>query len=229
MVGDGDPPQQPAPVLLERRVPYEQQAVVQLKEVQQGAFYDWGALPAAAICRRLALVYVVFFAVGCAVASNTYTMPGEVAAVLLAGNVGGMLLTFLFMVRIYSGWNYVSERLGEAVLDYEESSWADGFMARKPEEVRARDQYLNEFTVKPVLAKLKPILGALAVLLVVSAVGLKVLGGNPDEQYSAAYLSRLSTDDKAAEAAAARAARSGKPAYCGDRYYKVIAGGSMCD
>lgn len=217
------------PAMLERRVPYEQQAVVQLKELQDGAFYDWATLPVGALIPRFAVVYVLFAGVGGFVATGTYDFPDELLQIALAGNVGGVFMTLLFMLRIYSGWSYVSERLSMPVLDYEESSWADGFEAKKPDEVRARDQYLNEFTVKPVLGKLRPLVGATAGAALLSVVALKVLGGAPEEPYSPEYLSNLSMDDKAAERERARAAKVGKPAYCQDRYYKVVAGGNGCD
>ncbi|KAJ1625369.1 hypothetical protein T492DRAFT_880206 [Pavlovales sp. CCMP2436] len=92
-------------------------------------------------------------------------------------------------------------------------------MSKKPEEIRARDQFLNEFTVKPVLKKLRPLLAAIAVSTVLSVGAYKMVEGTPDMQL----------DDKAAAAEAARAEKTGKPAYCYDRYYKAMAGGGMCD
>lgn len=252
------------PALLERRVPYAQQAVVQLKEVQSEPFYPWAALPLPALLPRLAVVYALFAGVGGWVATNTYSFPTDALQIVLAGNMGGCTFVLLFMLRIVSGWSFVSNRLGEEVLDYEESGWADGFQARKPEEVRARDLYLNEFTVKPVLARMRPLMSALAVATVVSIVAFKLVEGDPNVQYrwarrsvrplssaalppacrltpqtissplsrtlnSADYLSNLQGDDKAAEAERMRAAQSGKPSYCFDRYYKAVAGGGMCD
>jgi len=217
------------PALLERRVPYAQQAVVQLKEVQEEPFYNWAVLPRAALVPRLALVYALLTAVGGAIAGSTYDFPTDALQIALAANMGGCCLLLLFTLRIYSGWSFVSNRLAEEVLDYEESSWADGFAAKKPEEVRARDLYLNEFTVKPVLAKLKPVVGALAAAAVISVVAFRLFEGEPDVQYSPEYLSNLQSDDKAAEIERRRGAQSGKPAYCFDRYYKAVAGGGMCD
>jgi hypothetical protein len=218
-----------APALVERRVPYGQQAVVQLKEVQEGAFYEWAALDQPQLLLRMAAVYVVFAAIGGWIAGVTYTMPVETLQVALAANMGGCVMLLLFMLRIYSGWSFVSDRLGLEVLDYEESGWADGFTAQKPEEVRARDLFLNEFKVKPVLAKLRPIVGAVAVATVISIAAFKVLGGAPDIAYTPEYLSTLQLDDKAAAEEAKRAAQSGKPSYCFDRYYKAVAGGGMCN
>lgn len=217
------------PALLERRVPYAQQAVVQLKEVQQEPFYPWASLPLPALLPRLGVVYVLFSLIGGAIACNTYAFPTDALQIGLAANMGGCAFLLLFTLRIYSGWSFVSDRLGEEILDYEESGWADGFQAKKPEEVRARDQFLNEFTVKPVLAKFRPVVGAIAVAAVLSIIAFKLVEGQPDLQYSAEYLNNLQSDDKAAEIEQLRAVQSGKPAYCFDRYYKAVAGGSMCD
>jgi hypothetical protein len=218
-----------APALFERQVPYAQQAVVQLKEVQEGAFYDWAQLSRPALVVRLAATYALFASFGGWIASVTYVWPDDLMQIVLAANMGGVAMLLLFTLRIYSGWAYVSDRLGSAVLDYEESSWADGYSAKKPDEVRARDQYLDEFTVKPVLAKLKPVVAAISLAAVLSVATFSLVKGEADVQYSPEYLSTLSQDDKAAQAEAERAARSGKPAYCFDRYYKAMAGGGMCN
>mmetsp|Transcript_33701 Transcript_33701/g.83981 ORF Transcript_33701/g.83981 Transcript_33701/m.83981 type:complete len:262 (-) Transcript_33701:188-973(-) len=217
------------PAMLERRLPYNQQAVVQLKEIQEGVFYDWAALPQPTLLLRLGVVYAFAAALGGWIATQTYEFPEEALQVVLAANMGGAFSLLVFFLRIYSGWSYVSDRLGMEVLDYEESGWADGFMSKKPEEIRARDQFLNEFTVKPVLKKLRPLLAAIAVSTVLSVGAYKMVEGTPDMQFAPAYLSNLQLDDKAAAAEAARAEKTGKPAYCYDRYYKAMAGGGMCD
>ncbi|CAM9806276.1 unnamed protein product [Chrysoparadoxa australica] len=69
--------------------------------------------------------------------------------------------------RLYVGWNYVGGRLDADVVVFEESGWYDGQDWVKPNEVRTRDQLIYQYEVKPVLDRLKVVLGGCAAAFVV--------------------------------------------------------------
>ncbi|KAJ1625368.1 hypothetical protein T492DRAFT_237371 [Pavlovales sp. CCMP2436] len=84
-----------------------------------GVFYDWAALPQPTLLLRLGVVYAFAAALGGWIATQTYEFPEEALQVVLAANMGGAFSLLVFFLRIYSGWSYVSDRLGMEVLDYE--------------------------------------------------------------------------------------------------------------
>jgi hypothetical protein len=86
--------------------------------------------------------------------------------------------------------------------------------------------------IDPIAGRVLKAVAASFAALALSVVALNVVApGDPYEIYSDSYLSKLAGDENAAQKAQTDAARFGanKPAYCGSRYYKTIAGGSMCD
>ena len=42
-----------------------------------------------------------------------------------------MFVVVAFLTRLYSGWSYVKARLDSPYVEYEETGWADGAVAKK--------------------------------------------------------------------------------------------------
>jgi len=237
----------------EMAVPKDQRPVNELKNLQEAFMYSWGELSDLEYYRNLAFVWAFFFALfGGPIAAQTYPMKTQTLQFILAGSCGGLVPVVLTALRIYLGWSYVGNRLLSAVVEYEETGWYDGQIWVKSPEVLARDRLLGNYKVKPTLARLKTTMLGTAGILVLSSL---VLGGvltfEPEEfkdarapvpkvtsdglVYSSAAKAlssedrrqQLYTNDDVANAEAAAA--KGRPGYCGDRYYKAIAGGGQCD
>lgn len=237
----------------EMAVPKDQRPVNELKNLQGASMYSWGELSDGEYYRNLAFVWAFFFALfGAPIAAQTYPMKTQTLQFLLAGGCGGFVPVVLTTLRIYLGWSYVGNRLLSAVVEYEETGWYDGQIWVKSPEVLARDRLLGTYKVKPTLARLKStMLGSAGILVVSSFLLGGVLTFEPEEfkeartpvpkvtsdglVYSQALKNlspedrrqQLYTNDEVANAEAAAA--KGRPGYCGDRYYKAMAGGGQCD
>lgn len=220
--------------LMDDEVPEEQQPVVELQQLKQSPFFGWAQLPAGDFTSRLGLVWgAAFLFVSLPISATSFEWSTELPQLLLAANIGGVGVLFAFLVRMYIGWSYVGDRLKSSVFVYEETGWYDGAMKEKPEDMRARDQMLYQFEVSPAVDKIKGLglkaTGAVLVSLLLFKLCAPV---DPDEIYSTGYLQELNMSDEQAEAAQKRAIDKlgNKPAYCGSRYYKAMAGGeSMCN
>eukprot|EP00854_Cymbomonas_tetramitiformis_P003040 gene3040-3865_t len=160
---------------------------------------------------------------------------------ILAASCGSFFIVALASLRIFLGWSYVSDRLLSAVVEYEETGWYDGQLWVKSPEVLARDRMLGSYQVKPVLDRMKTTLLASGAALLASSLLLGAVTAVETEEsyrprvtndgitYRTALredddvfsLDNLDYDDEAAAAEAAAAGRTGLPAYCGDRYYKL--------
>ncbi len=216
------------PALLETALPQEQQAAQQLDELKQDALMAWALLPDAALRSRLAIVAAVALAVSFPITRVTYDAT-QLAAQLFACGIGVAATVLLALGRMWSGWSFVLGRLEATKLDYEEP-YGEAFNKRKRADVATRDQLLAEYEARPAVANIARAAAPVAALLVLSAVGLNVVApGDPYAAYSEEYLSGLAADDEESSREAARSGKSGAPAYCKSRYYKIVAGGSMCD
>jgi len=207
-------------------VPTSQIPLNELAELKQQPFFD---LPEReTFGRNLGGLYVATFLAVCwPIAGATWTDGGYLAQKLTAANVGTLFVVTAFLTRLYSGWSYVKARLDSPFVEYEETGWADGAVAKKPEADRIRDALVAKDAVEPTLSKLKTYLlascsaWALSCGLLVMAVNSKPLF----DEYDTGMLMQLNGDDKLAELAAKQA--NGKPAYCNSRYYRAVAGGGQ--
>ncbi|KAK2657594.1 hypothetical protein Ddye_010646 [Dipteronia dyeriana] len=239
---------------LEIEVPFEQRPVNEYSSLKDGILYSWGELGPGQFFLRLGGLWLVTLTVlGIPIAAASFDPSREPLRFVLAAGTGTLFIVSLIVLRIYLGWSYVGDRLLSAVIPYEESGWYDGQMWVKPPEVLARDRLLGAYKVKPVIKLLKQTLigtGALlvtAVLLFIFATPVEHFFQMPfatKENPSDISVSKINkkfdirkedllqlpmevkSDDDLAAAAADAA--DGRPVYCRDRFYRVLAGGQYC-
>ncbi|KAJ1633747.1 hypothetical protein T492DRAFT_866207 [Pavlovales sp. CCMP2436] len=112
-------------LLIERRIRQEQGELAESEPsgyaVAQEHCVVWSLAQPPALLLRLGVVYAFAAALGGWIATQTYEFSEEALQVVLAANMGGAFSLLVFFLRIYSGWSYVSDRLGMEVLDYEYS------------------------------------------------------------------------------------------------------------
>ena len=132
------------------------------------------------------------------------------------------------LIRLYTGWGYIGDRLNSKVVEYEETGWYDGDFEKKSAAELKRDRMLYQSNVKPVVDRLKVFTASSAGLLRASVVSFNVAISNKPlfNQYDpSVVLERLSYGDTLAESAAQNT--GGKPAYCDSRYYRAVSNGGQ--
>ncbi|KAG5179618.1 hypothetical protein JKP88DRAFT_200870 [Tribonema minus] len=216
-----------------KKVPLDQQPFNELQNLKEAPMFGWAQKDLNSFLLRLGGVYTGGALVSFPIARVTFPGDDQFAQLVLATNIGALGLVTALTLRLYAGWDYVAQRLDEDVVAYEQSGWYDGSTYAKPPDVQARDQMLSIYEARPVLKRLRVTLAVLASLFVTTIVAYRVLvPTDPYEMYGDAYLKDLPANEwKAKETAEASKAAGAKarPAYCGSRYYKALAGGNGCD
>uniref|UniRef100_A0A6S9UH15 Uncharacterized protein n=1 Tax=Chrysotila carterae TaxID=13221 RepID=A0A6S9UH15_CHRCT len=226
----------PAP-FSQLEVPTEQQPVVEMRNLREEPFFDWAELPDEQLVQRLAALYSFFaIVISLPIALTTFATAETLPQALLATHVGGSGVVLAFLLRLRTGWGYVSMRLRDRQTYYEENgaSGRGGYLAEKDAEATMRDRLLDDYEVQPVLRKVDRLSAVVGGSLGLAAIALRTLTpDDPYKQFSNDYLSQLQMDDKLAAKEQQRAqSQSLKPSYCDSRYYKAIAGGEksgLCD
>jgi Conserved in the green lineage and diatoms 27 len=214
-------------------VPEAQRPVNEYMDVTSQPFFDWASSNGTkGLLTRLLILYNAFFWMICYPITNaTYTMDGYMIQKLVCSNVGAIFVILVFLIRLYSGWNYIGERLTSKVIEYEETGWYDGQFAYKTENELKRDRFLYNSDVKPVVERLQLFLYGTIGITIGSLFAFHIATSAkplPFDQYNPTVLERLTYDDKLASKASE--STSGKPAYCDSRYYQAIAnGGQGCN
>ncbi|KAK9990729.1 hypothetical protein SO802_025714 [Lithocarpus litseifolius] len=235
----------------EIEVPFEQRPVNEYSSLKDGVLYSWGELGPGPFFLRLGGLWLVTFTVlGVPIAAASFNPARDPLRFVLAAGTGTLFLVSLIVLRIYLGWSYVGDRLLSAVIPYEESGCSLFFLTI---QVLARDRLLGSYKVKPVIKFLKQTLVGTGALLVTAALlftfakpvedFLQTTFGtkrNPSDIPASKISSKfnlrkeellklpgevVANDDLAAAAAEAA---DGRPVYCRDRFYRVLAGGQYC-
>mmetsp|Transcript_17588 Transcript_17588/g.43885 ORF Transcript_17588/g.43885 Transcript_17588/m.43885 type:complete len:279 (+) Transcript_17588:101-937(+) len=211
-------------------VPEGQRPVNEYLDMKRAPLFGWGSNDVGldGLLIRLGIVYaVIFLLVGFPISGATYTQDGYLLQKIAAANVGTMGFEVLLLVRIYSGWGYVGDRLKSKSIEYEETGWYDGNVEAKTEAELKRDKFLYQSDVQPAVDRLKLVTLGAAGLFVASCVGLNAANSiKPTFQsYDPRVLEMVQKDDEFANRAAK--ASGGRPTYCDSRYYRAVAGGGQ--
>jgi Conserved in the green lineage and diatoms 27 len=214
-------------------VPEAQRPINEYLDMKTQPLFGWASLDSGnvGLLQRLTLVYVITFIVVCyPIAGATYTQDGYLLQKILASNVGCLSFVGFLLLRIYTGWSYVGQRLASKTVEFEETGWYDGNVETKTPAEQKRDKFLYFENVQPIVQRLQTISLALLGLWIASIVAFQASASYKPifEQYDPKVLERLGYDDKLADVAAQSS--GGKPIYCDNRYYRAIAnGGQGCD
>ena len=226
---------------LEIAVPSEQRPVNELTALREGPLCGWASLETPGFVQRLGLVWLGGFLFSCPVAAGSYEPSKDTIEFLLSAGLGATLIQTALVFRIYTSWSYVSKRLLSAAIEYEETGWYDGQTFLKPPEVLARDRLLGTYEVKPVMSRLKLICYGTAGGLLACFLSLALFDTITETYASQVPNARLAENGilynkfitdinvlkESDEMAALEAkAQKGRPGYCGDEYYRALAGGS---
>eukprot|EP00629_Pelagomonadales_sp_RCC1024_P007154 CAMPEP_0119282910 /NCGR_PEP_ID=MMETSP1329-20130426/27520_1 /TAXON_ID=114041 /ORGANISM="Genus nov. species nov., Strain RCC1024" /LENGTH=247 /DNA_ID=CAMNT_0007283575 /DNA_START=166 /DNA_END=905 /DNA_ORIENTATION=- len=141
-------PRAPALAMRDSRVQAAQEPMQELRELYDEG--SWGALPLdALLLRRLGPLFAASaFVVNSFVGDFDVKDSSGVGPLLVDMSAGdrifiplalGSLPPLVAAWRALARWEYVDSRLEQEVLYFEKTGWADGFMAKKTEDVVLRD------------------------------------------------------------------------------------------
>jgi Conserved in the green lineage and diatoms 27 len=223
-----DRPLRPETNFGSENVPEAQRPINEYLDVTNQPFFSWAENDMLGLLLRFFIFYAVMFVTICyPISSATFTQDGYLIQKLVSSNVGALFVSLLLLFRIYSGYEYLGQRLSSKVIEYEETGWYDGDVEEKTSTELQRDRMLYSNQVKPVIDRLRVVGIGGTMLFVGSILLLNVaLSAKPMfNQYDPDVLQRLSYDDKLADSAAMNT--GGKPAYCDSRYYRAVANGGL--
>jgi hypothetical protein len=151
-------------------VPAEQQPLNEYEELKTSWLFrdsisDWREY-----ITKMAWIWGLSWLVAGPVASASFPPHKYLGHFLLSGAAGATVGVVLALVRLYLGWFYVSDRLYNSTVFYEESGWYDGQFWTKPQEVLTRDRLIVTYEIKPILQRLKFTFAGLAGMFVIGTI-----------------------------------------------------------
>lgn len=109
---------------LEEPVPEDQRPVNELEQLKNSALFSWAMLPPGQYIQRLGLTWAAFVLVIAApVSFGSFSPSQQPVEFVLASATGGLLAVSVLLLRLYSGYAFVANRLNSATIEYEETGW----------------------------------------------------------------------------------------------------------
>lgn len=146
-------------------VPSEQQPLNEYQQMKESWLFDWVTMSKLVYGRKLTWVWLWGWIVAGPIAAASFPPAKSLLPFVISGAAGALIPVVLVLLRIYSGWLYVSDRLSKETVVYEESGWYDGQTWCKPESVLARDRLIVAYEIQPILTRLKVTFAILGILL----------------------------------------------------------------
>ena len=136
-------------------VPYEQQPINEYSQLKDSWLFRWATIEGMGYWRKLANVGLWGLLISSPIAAASFTPAKDPLRFGLLALAGAFFWLALLIVRLYLGWSYISDRLQQEKVFYEESGWYDGQMWEKPPEIITRDRLIATYQVAPILQKLQ--------------------------------------------------------------------------
>ena len=151
-------------------VPQEQQPIYEYQQLKESWLFNWGVLPTDRYLKKVAWVSFWCLLLVAPLSMSIFNPTREPLAFGLSCSVGMLLLTSLFLSRIYLGWQYVKNRLQSDRIFYEESGWYDGQTWLKPTAMLDRDRLVVSYQIEPIMNRLHRTYGSIAGAIAISSL-----------------------------------------------------------
>lgn len=151
-------------------VPEEQQPLNEYEQLKESWLFNWAVQNPWQYARKLTWVWGLGWLIAGPIASTSFPFNKYPLHFALAAAGGALIFVVLLLLRLYSGWSYICDRLYRETVTYEESGWYDGQTWEKSTEILQRDRLVVTYQVKPVLQRLKKTFVFLAVFVALGSV-----------------------------------------------------------
>lgn len=151
-------------------VPSEQLPLNEYEALRQSWYFGWATLNLSRYIQKMVWLWAWSLVVAAPVSAASFAPTKLLLQFLLSSTGGGILVVLLALLRLYLGWAYVSSRLVDSAVVYEESGWYDGQIWQKPAEVLTRDRLVVAYQIQPLLKRMQATFGVLIGSLLLGAI-----------------------------------------------------------
>ncbi|GAB4232990.1 MAG: CGLD27 family protein [Stanieria sp.] len=157
-------------------VPQEQQPIHEYEELKDSWFFCWATLNLVSYGKKLGWVGFWGGMIAAPIAAASFSPVHQLPQFIISTSLGGSLFIILIWLRLYLGWSYISDRLYQERIFYEESGWYDGQAWSKPTTMLNRDRLIVTYEIKPIIQRLQKTLLLLASIGLINGLVWRILG-----------------------------------------------------
>jgi hypothetical protein len=154
-------------------VPQNQRPINEYKKIKKSGAFLWSTGSPQLYFQNILKVLLISFIFSLLLvftSSNSFT---NLYNEFLYSLISTSTLLIGICLRTYLGWVYIYDRLIQGTVAYEESGWYDGQIWVKTPETLIQDKLAGDYTVLPLLTRLKITVGIFLCILFLSLLFLK--------------------------------------------------------
>ncbi|WP_159789348.1 CGLD27 family protein [Sodalinema gerasimenkoae] len=151
-------------------VPKDQQPIQEYQALKEGCLFGASQGTLGSYLKALAWIGGPSWLLIAPIAAASFAPERFPIQFLLSATLGASAMVGLALLRLFLGWMYIRDRLGNPVVVYEESGWYDGQTWTKTEAVLARDRLIVEYQLRPIFQRLRRTAVGLGLVVGVSAI-----------------------------------------------------------
>ena len=138
-------------------VPEEQQPLNEFKALQSSWFFKWALASWRSFLGVMVGVWIMGLLIAAPITAASFPPHKLLGHFLIMSAGTATIPLWIVLFHLYLSWRYISDRLQQETISYEESGWFDGQLWQKPENILIRDRLIVTYQVQPLLQRLEQI------------------------------------------------------------------------
>jgi hypothetical protein len=135
-------------------IPEDQKPITLYLGIKENRSTNWTMLSEKKYQKQLIFYFCIFFLLICFIRFPQLQTFSYLIEWIIFNNIMSLVLLQLFLGTIFFRWNQVEKVFTSSQIFYEEGSWSDGQIWKKPEFIQTNDQLIITQKIGPILQRI---------------------------------------------------------------------------
>lgn len=135
-------------------IPEDQKPITLYLGIKENQVTNWTMLSEEKYKKQLLYYFCIFFLLICCIRFPELQTVSYLIEWILFNIIISLILLQLFLGTLFFRWNQVEKAFTSSQIFYEEGSWSDGQIWKKPEFIQTNDQLIITQKIDPILQRI---------------------------------------------------------------------------
>ena len=135
-------------------IPEDQKPITVYLEMKENQVTNWTMLSEKKYKKQLFSYFFLFFSLVCLIRVRELQTLSYILEWVILNNIISLIILQLFLGTIFFRWKQVEKVFTSSQIFYEEGSWSDGQIWKKPEFIQTNDQLIITQKIYPILQRI---------------------------------------------------------------------------
>ena len=135
-------------------IPEDQKPITLYLGIKESQIMNWTMLSEKKYQRQLLSYFFIFFSLICFIRFPQLQTLSYLLEWMIFNNIMSLIILQIFLGTSFFRWNQVEKAFISSHIFYEESSWSDGQIWKKPEFIQINDRLIITQKIEPILQRI---------------------------------------------------------------------------